>query len=248
MRKNIYSLLLLCTIPLLGWSQEIIIPNKNIVDKKWIKNQSYQMIWSVLKDTISLTVAIVNTKVDVLRDRVQVITEVKLKGAASPWIDSTIVRKADLSPVYHASYNAQRNMALNFGEKVKGFYYNKKTGDTNKIEQQLEPGYFDSNFYPMLINWLPLKNDFKADINIYDYNPNGKTGIIKAHILGVTEGKYLSAKLGERKVWIVEVSDEISNAADGKIIYQIDQLTRQLYKQKIYAGGRVMEMTLIENE
>ncbi|MFD2288594.1 hypothetical protein GJU39_10910 [Pedobacter petrophilus] len=247
MKKISFTFLLLAAMPFLSWSQEMITPKKNLVDKKWIKNKDYQMVWTMLRDTSSMKIGIVNTKVNVSGDQIVVITEVKMNAVPSPWIDSTIVKRTDLSPVYHASYNVQRDMVLNFGKEVKGFYKDKASGKTTEIAQTVAPGYFDSNFYPMLVNWLPLKTGYKADLDIYDYNPKGKTGVIKAHILNVSEGKYPSKKLGERKVWIVEVSDEISDTPAGKSIYQIDQLTRQLYKQKIIAGNRVMEMTLVEN-
>lgn len=98
----------------------------------------------------------------------------------------------------------------------------------------------------MLINWLPLNSTFKTDINIYDYNPNGKKGLLKAQVLGVKEGSYQSKKLGKRMVWIVAVSDEIGGPNGAKSLYYIDQLTRQTLKQEITIGGRVMEMTLVE--
>jgi len=245
MKKSYLIILLYATLPLIGWSQELISPKKNLVDKKWIHNQNYQMEWTMLRDTSKFTIGFVDTKVEVLSDKIQVITTVKMKSSPSPWIDSTIVKKADLSPVYHASYNAQRDMSLHFGAEIKGFYQDKISGKKTAIAQQAAPGYFDSNFYPTLINWLPLKTGFKADLNIFDYNPKGKTGVIKAHILSVSEGKYHTKKSGDRKVWIVEASDEISSA-DGKSVYQIDQITRQLYQQRITMGNRIMEMTLIE--
>ena len=182
---------------------------------------------------------------EVLGDKIQVITTVKMKSSPSSWIDSTIVKRADFSPVYHASYNAQRDMSIHFGKEIKGFYHDKTSGKKTEIAQQVAPGYFDSNFYPMLINWLPLKTGFKADLNIFDYNPNGKTGVIKAHILSVSEGKYHTKNSGDRNVWIVEASDEISSTG-GKSIYHIDQVNRQLYLQRIVIGNRIMEMKLIE--
>lgn len=245
MKKSYLILLLYAAMPFIGWSQQVISPNKNLVNKKFIHNQHYQMEWTMLKDTSRFTVGLVDTKVGVTGDKIQVITTVKMKSSPSSWIDSTIVKTADFSPVYHASYNAQREMAIEFGTEIKGFYHDKTSGKKTAIAQQVEPGYFDSNFYPMLINWLPLKTGFKADLNIFDYNPNGKTGVIKAHILNVSEGKYRTKNSGDRKVWIVEASDEISSAG-GKSIYQIDQITRQLYLQRITMGNRIMEMKLVE--
>lgn len=245
--KNYYCLLICCLIGLSSWSQETIVPKENLVDKKWVRNQSYKMAWSMLRDTLRMPIGTVTTDIKVLKDQILVTTAVKMNSSAAPWIDSTIVNRKDFSPVYHSSYNLQRNMVINFGKEIKGFYRDKTTGKNTDISQEVNQRYFDSNFYPVVINWLPLKKSLKVDLDIYDYNPKGKMGMIKAHILNVTEGKYVSKKLGERKVWIVEVNDEIGSGADGRVFYSIDQLTRQLYLQRISAGGRVMEMTLVED-
>jgi hypothetical protein len=244
--KRIFFIQLLNLVALTCWSQQIIVPKKNVAEKKWIHDQTYQMNWTMLKDTMRLEIGNVNISVKVSKKMALIVTEVKIKSSPSSWIDSTIVKKADLSPVYHSSYNAQRDMVIHFGKAVTGFYRDKRSGKTTQIAQDVAPGYFDSNFYPMLINWLPLNPTLIADINIYDYNPNGKTGLLKAHIVGITEESYQSRNLGKRKVWVVEVSDEIGGPSGSTTIYYIDQLNRQTYKQRISAGGRSMEMTLVE--
>lgn len=233
-------------IALTCWSQQLIVPQKNRAETKWIHDRNYQMSWTALRDTTSFEIGIVNTTIKVSATTVLVITQVKLKASPTSWIDSTIVQKADLSPVYHSSYNAQRDMALQFGKDITGFYHDKQTGKTTEILQTVKDRYYDSNFYPTLITWLPLKPLLKADINIFDYNPNGKIGLLKVQIRNVTDGVYQSKKSGKRAVWVVEVSDGIG-AEGASSIYYIDKLTRQLCKQHISAGGgRVMDMTLIE--
>jgi hypothetical protein len=57
--------------------------------------------------------------------------------------------------------------------------------------------------YPVLIAWLPLKEGFKKDIAVYDFNPNGKTGVLTTSVRSVTKGTYKSLRSGERAVWIV---------------------------------------------
>jgi hypothetical protein len=243
---RIFFLLVINLVTLTCLSQQTIVPKKNIAEKKWIHDQHYQMNWTMLKDTVMLEIGIVNIRVKVAEKTILIVTDVKIKSAPSSWIDSTIVQKEDLSPIYHSSYNAQRDMAINFGKDVTGFYRDKKTAKTTRFAHNVKPGYFDSNFYPMLINWLPLKPKLRADINIYDYNPNGKTGLQKVQIVGITQGSYESKKFGKRKVWVVEVSDEIGGINGSTTISYIDQSTRQTYKQQISAGGRTMEMTLVE--
>jgi hypothetical protein len=244
--RRILFIQVLNLISLTCWSQQIIVPRKNVAEKKWIHDQNYQMNWTMLKDTSSLDVGTVDIFVKVSRKTTLIVTKVKLKSSPSSWIDSTIVQKVDLSPIYHSSYNAQRDMAIHYGDHVTGFHLDKKIGKTTHIKENVNPGYFDSNFYPMLINWLPLKPMLEAEINIFNYDPNGKTGLLKAKIVGVTPGSYQSKKLGKRKVWVVEVFDEIGGVNGATTISYIDQLTRQTYKQHISSGGRIMEMTLIE--
>lgn len=244
MKNNFLKLFLLLSFPLAGFAQEIIKPTKGIVEQKLIRDQAYQLRWLMVRDTAKIQIGVVDYNVKVAGDKIQVITNVQMKGAPSSWIDTTIVRKADLSPIYHSSYNAQRNMSLKFDKEITGFYLNKADGKLTKISQSVTPGYFDSNFYPMLVALLPLKTGYTSSLDVFDYNPNGKIGLLKANVLGVKEGVFLS-KHGERKVWEVEVSDEISRN-DTKSTYYFDQLTRQLYKQRINAGGRVMEMELVE--
>ncbi|RYF24493.1 MAG: hypothetical protein EOO42_05690 [Flavobacteriales bacterium] len=246
MKKNFTYMFLLLSFPFVGLAQETIKPKKGVVDQKYIQNQTYQLRWLMLRDTAKIQVGVVDYNVKVVGDKVQVITDVKMKGAASSWIDTTIVRKADLSPVYHSSYNPQRNMSLKFDKEITGFYLDKADGKLTEIAQTLASGYFDSNFYPMLIAWLPLKTGYTANLDIFDYNPKGKIGLLKANVLGVKEGKYLSKKQGEIKTWEVEVSDEISNGSDTKSTYYFDQFSRKLYKQRINTGGRIMEMELVE--
>ncbi|RYG03846.1 MAG: hypothetical protein EOO07_31500 [Chitinophagaceae bacterium] len=246
MKKNFTYLFLLLSFPLVGLAQEIIKPKKGLVDQKLISDQTYQLRWVMLRDTAKIQIGVVDYNVKVAGDKIQVITGVKMKGAPSSWIDTTIVRKADLSPVYHSSYNAQRNMSLKFDKEITGFYLDKADGKSTKIAQTVNAGYFDSNFYPILIAWLPLKTGYTASLDIFDYNPKGKIGLLKANVLGVKEGNYLSKKQGERKTWEVEVSDGISSGSDTKSTYYFDQLTRKLYKQRVNAGGRVMEMELVE--
>jgi hypothetical protein len=246
MIQRFFLIPLLSLMALTCWSQQLIVPKKNVAETKWIHDRSYQMRWMASKDTSSFEIGIVNTNIKVSATTVLVITQVKLKASPSTWIDSTIVQKADLSPVYHSSYNAQRDMVLRFDKDITGYYHDKQTGKTTEILQNVTGQYFDSSFYPTLITWLPLKPLLKADINVFDYNPNSKIGLIKPEIQNVTEGIYQSMKSGKREVWVVEVTDG-REAKGASSTYYIDKLTRQICKQHISVGsGRFMDITLME--
>ena len=97
-----------------------------------------------------------------------------------------------------------------------------------------------------MVAWLPFKDGYKKDLSIYDFNPLGKIGVIKASVLGVKSGIYQTNFSGPKNVWIVTVTDEIGGSTNGLMTYYIDKDDRRLWNQEINAGGRKMIMQLIE--
>ncbi len=233
----ILSFITLATI-----AQTNLVPGKNSFEKKWIKSHAYQMTWFAMKDTVKFEIGEVSTKIQTHKKYLTIITEVKMKNAKGIWIDTTIADISTLAPVRHASYNMQREMVLNFGEIVTGFYNDKLKQQHTIISDTAGTAYFDSNLYPVLLTWLSLKEGYKQNISIYEYNPSGKMGVIKASIKQVTSGTYESSKSGSKDVWVVTVVDEIGNDENDFMNYYIDKKDRRLWKQEINAGGRKMLM------
>ncbi|MDQ1090554.1 hypothetical protein [Siphonobacter sp. SORGH_AS_1065] len=218
-------------------------PSKDAFEKKWVKPDTYDMVWYALRDTAKIEIGRVSNQIIENKNQIVFISTVDIKGMNGTWVDSSICEKATLSPIRHASYNGQRDMVLHFGQVVTGFYTDKRQAKTTIINDTPQTSYFDSNIYPSLVRWLPLKEGFKQKIAIYDYNPLAKIGIINASVHGVSSGTYNSQKSGLREVWIVDVTDEISN---GKSQYFVDKTNRKLWKQTIEAGGRTMMMVTVE--
>jgi hypothetical protein len=245
MVKYIITALTICNA-LFANAQKTLVPAKNIIEKKWIKNQSYQMIWYGIRDTAKMEIGKVNTSISSDKNTITIVTQVSMKQMKTPWVDSTVADKSTLKPILHSSYNGQRDMVLNFGKIVTGFYNNKIKKKQTEIKDTTNEAYFDSNLYPTLITWLPLKEGYKQDISIYDYNPDAKIGVLKAFVKEVKKGAYESKNSGTRNVWIVTVADEIGNGENGVSTYYIDVLDRKVWKQQIDAGGRKMEMVLVE--
>ena len=107
------------------------------------------------------------------------------------------------------------------------------------IYQDNKGNFFDSNVYPYLIRFLPLKENYTATIPIFDYKPTNKKQLLNAYIKNTNVGKLLN-----KEVFIVTVSDEISGEFSTSTYY-IDYNTRQLLKQEINANGRQMTMELV---
>lgn len=200
------------------------------------------MTWFAVRDTAIFEIGEVSTQILTDINYITIVTEVKMKNSKEPWIDTTIANIPTLRPIRHASYNMQRDMVLNFGKVVTGFYYDKLKQQNYPVSDTTSKEYFDSNLYPALVAWLPLKEGYKQDISIYDYNSSGKIGVIKASIKNVASGTYESTKSGIKNVWIVTVADEIGNGKNDFMTYYIDKKDRKLWKQEINAAGRKMIM------
>ncbi|WP_432412489.1 hypothetical protein [Rasiella sp. SM2506] len=239
--KNILLTFISVFISLNSIAQDsIITPLNNSFDSELIKNENYEMNWFMEMDSSKMEIGKIKTEIKRIKNNVLIITTVKMSQAQTKWVDTTLAHINNLKPIYHSSYNQQRDMVLNFDEKVTGYYFDKKTNTKNEISETTSGSYFDSNMYPQLIRWLPLNKGYHSAISIFDYNPKAKTGVIKAFIKNIEKGKLP----GNSDVWIVTVTDDIS---DNKAImtFYIDSKTRQIIRQEVDIQGRKMVMELI---
>lgn len=221
-------------------AQESVLTPENIqLDSKLIQEENYEMDWFIEKDSARIKIGTVSTEIKKTEGNLLIKTIVKMKQSPIPWVDSTMAKLPNLAPIRHSSHNLQRNMVLDFGKTVTGYYLDKKTNVKTEVLEKPEGGYFDSNLYPQLIRWLPLDEGYKKTIRIFNYSPKEK-GVMNAYIKNVEKGM-----LDDKKVWKVTVTDDISN---NKVIstYYIDKQTRKILKHEIDMGGRKMIMELAQ--
>ena len=244
-RDMFYLIVLIIQATLSAYSQDsIITPYNHKIEEGLLKSDRYVMDWLVVKDTTEVKIGEVTTQIQKQDTVIYVITHVKMKQSKNEWVDTTKVTARSFKPLYHASYNEQRDMVLKFDKEVKGYYLDKKTAIKTEILEETHQPFFDSNFYPQLIRLLPLKNNYSAKISIFDYNPKSKVGVIAATLKN-TKKTTLNFNKTSVAVWKVEVTDDIS---DNKTVntYYIDAGTRKLLKHDIDFGGRKMIMRLKE--
>ncbi len=239
--KNIIVFLLLLTSEV-AISQKVLRPGKKLIDRNWIQPGTSTMTWYALRGSTKMEMGKVTTTLSIKDHQLIVETSVKLKGMNGKWVDSTIADLRTLAPVYHSSTNMQRDMTIRFGKVVQGWHYDKMKKKTTERLDTLERNYFDSNLYPQLIGWLPLNEGYTATLNIYDFNPDARSGVLKAFVKGVKSTTLESANHGNTEVWAVTVSDEIGNGENGESTYYFTKKSRELLKQEIRAGNRVMVM------
>lgn len=224
--------------------KKIISPDHNTFDSKLIKAGTSKMTWYMLQDTLKIEIGKVNTEVSKKDGNVVIITKVEMKETSVQWTDTTVAKINTLKPVYHSSFNQQRDMVLNYDQEISGYYLDKKTNTKTSISEQTTKSYFDSNIYPQLIRWLPLKDNYTQTISIFDYNPNAETGVITATIKKVTSG-FIIINEQKKEIWKVSTTDDIS---DNKVIntFFIEKESRKLLKHDIDMQGRKMSMELTE--
>jgi len=245
MRNILYLLLFIIGTSVQVFAQETVLsPINNTANKKFMKRETSKMSWFMLKDSLKIQIGSIQTQIQKEKDKIYIITKVNMKQSPTKWIDSTIVEAQTFKPIYHSSFNQQRDMVLKFGEKITGYYVDKQTGTKTEISEKTKKPFFDSNFYPQLIRLLPLKNNYSSTISIFDYNPTSKIGVITATVKK-TEETTINFNGKEKQVWKVETTDEISNNTAINTYY-IEKSTRQILKQEIDFGGRKMLMELVE--
>lgn len=245
MKKTLYILLILFGTSIQSYGQVTpLSPLNNTANKTLIKSDTSNMSWFMLNDSLKMHIGDIETQIQVEEEMILIITTVNMVHSPTRWIDSTIVETLNFQPMYHSSYNDQRDMVLTFGEKITGYYFDKQTESNTQISETYNGSFFDSNFYPQLIRLLPLEENYSNTISIFDYNPNATIGVITATIIG-TEETILNFNGTKRQVWKVKTTDDISNNSAFSTYY-IDQSTRELLQQEVDFGGRKMIMELVE--
>jgi hypothetical protein len=225
------------------FAQKTLTPSNTKLESKFIKDETSNAIWYAQQGDQKMEIGKITNEVKkVDKTTLLIKTSVKMNQAPDkPWVDSTLVKISNFQPIYHSSYNMMRDMTLKFEKnKATGYYLDKKTQKKDQIDEKISTEYFDSNSYPGLIRFLPLKEHYSTEMPIFDYNPAAKKGVVKAYLEDVNKGE-----LNGKKVWIVKTTDDIQ---DRKTIvtYYIDVATREVLKQEIDSNGRKMVMETVK--
>lgn len=240
--------LLLVSLSLLGLgvnAQTTITPNKQILGSEKLVDRHFDLDWNMLVGENKMNIGTVHLDMIKENNQYTIITTTKLaKFPDKPWIDSSICSLPSLTPIYHSSYNMQRNMVLHFGKIISGYYLDKKNDYLTHIADTITSSYFDNNLYQWLICLLPLHEGMSVTLPMYDYNPS-KSGLMAAKIQDVKKGEYVSPVSGSHKVWIVNTEDNLSGYTN-KLIFYIDQKDHTFWKMEAQVDNRKMEQVLHE--
>jgi hypothetical protein len=240
------SILLLLVIILAvqqqGIAQNKLVPSTSLITNRTIQAERQTATWYLWQDTTRREIGTVTTIIDPAfqGNKVLVVQQIALKGSPAAWADTTVVLQSTMAPVYHSSFNGQRNMVLRFdGKQIDGYYKKQQDPVATSVHDQIDEPFFDSNFYPQLIRFLPLETGYQAVIPIYDYNP-GKHGLLFARIVDVREMALKNKTGQETPCYAVRVSDDIS--PESQMVHYISKANRALLKSEIVIGTRRMSI------
>lgn len=242
------KVLLLFALSLFGiivHAQTTIPPNYKILGSEKLIDRQFDLDWNAVIGENKVNIGTVHLNMVKKDDQFIIVTTTKIaKFPDKPWIDSSICAIPSFTPIYHSSYNMQRDMVLHFGKTISGYYLDKQKDSLTHIADTITSPYFDSNIYQWLICLLPLKEGVTINLPLYDYNPS-KSGLMNAKITQVVNGEYVSPISGKHKVWIVNTEDNLSGSTN-KLVFYIDQKKHTLWKMEAVVGNRKMEQILHE--
>jgi hypothetical protein len=241
--KQFFTLLSVFCFVITNYSQSILVPGDNTIEKKWIKSNKTEMGYFAV--TGGNTVEICSFVIDIHSDnnRLALYTTLKFLGTNEQWSDTSISDGDAFKPIYRSSFRKDQEYILKFGKEVSGYYYDKKAKKRTIVKESISEPFFDSYTYPYLLGMLPLTAGYKKELVVYDYKPGSADNIKKAKIEEVKSNIYFSNLTGEHKVWQVSVFEEATN---DKYEYYIDKVTRRIWKINVFSNG--LELLLVDKE
>ena len=202
--------------------------------KKWIKNENYTMIFYTVKDTSKMELGKIKNSIEITpNDYIKQSMVFSSKMFKTDFKDNSLYTRKTLAPILHISSNDQRALQIIYKDSIKCSYIgmkdNKKQSHSEVNNSTLT--YYDSSTYQNIIRWLPLKEGYKKELDVYNYDPNSSIGFMKATITDVSLDQYETKKLGIRDVY--KVTEFFSNS---KTVHYIDIKDRRLWKQEVNDG------------
>lgn len=174
------SILLLTVSTCLG--QNLLVPGEQIFDERWMKDSKFEMSYWAIKDNQKIEIGSFEVALNIQKNQFSVATKLQFINSDETWIDTCISDKSTFRPIYRASYNKDRDFAINYQNVIKGFYFDKKSKKRKIVNEALKEDFFDFYNYPYLLSYLPLATGYKKDLVVYDYKPANSNNIKKQEL------------------------------------------------------------------
>ncbi len=223
---------------LCGHAQTVLTPGDNALDKKHIKSGTYEMACYAESNGQQVEISTFIININAAGKNLGVYTQLQMTGSKDVSIDTSISDAGTFRPIYRSSNSRNRQMVVNYGKEVTGFYYDKQTKKRHTIKDQGND-FFDSYTYPYLLGLLPLTTGYRGDLAVYDFKPGNTTNTKNARIEEVKSNLYKSNLTGDHKVWQVKVYEE---ATKDSYVYYIDKDSRRIWKIDILTQGQRLQL------
>ena len=115
MKNIIFLIFLALSIYMKSFCQDAPLnPLNHNANIEFLTSETYNMEWIMLKDSTEVKIGEIETQIKKEKEIIYFITSVNIKQSPTQWIDSTVISSDNLKPIYHSSFNQNRDMVLKF--------------------------------------------------------------------------------------------------------------------------------------
>lgn len=212
-------------------------------DNSLLKSGKYEMTYFINTGDNQKEFARFSEEIVINENKTVLYTALYPTGSTAVWTDTCISNSATLIPIYHSASSPSGTYVLHFGEKVTGYYLDKKTGKKMAINEPSIGGIIDEHFLSPYLTTLPLTSGYKKSINIFAYSPDNTSSIKKFNVDEVKNSMYSSKLTGNHQVWQVTVTQE---GTLNNYTYYIDKNTKRVWKVDMTINGQTL--AVVDNE
>tara|TARA_R110000868_G_scaffold131361_4_gene341408 strand:+ start:6905 stop:7612 length:708 start_codon:yes stop_codon:yes gene_type:complete len=230
--KNILAIIVITIVTTIN------AQSKKTFQSKWIKNENYTMLFYAVNDTTKVEMGKIKNSIELTpSDYIKQSMIFSSPMFKSDFKDNSLYTRKTLTPILHISSNDKRSIQIIYKGSIKCSYIDmqngKKQAHTEMNNSKLL--YYDSSTYQNIIRWLPLKEGYKEELDVYNYDPNTTIGFMKVKITDVSHDNYKTQKSGIREVFRVT-----EFFGESKTVHFIDKVDRRLWKVEVNDGKVIM--------
>ena len=240
-----YALVLAVSLfPFAALCQKAVAPGSKDINTKYIKPGKSVFTVYYVKDTSWVKQGTVTYDIVAANNQLSLTNSYTPKDNSFSTARTSVADAQTLKPITYISDAKETKVDLNFGEKVTGNYYTKKTKKNKKLNLNPKEVFFDWLWTDNMILTLPLDVGYKARFPQFYYSDD--TAAVPVEYYTIKEVKsfiYNSPRTGKHEAWLVTVLEENTNAIYN---YIVDKKDHRLWQREMSMGKGMWEITTNE--
>lgn len=226
--KKILLSITICLFTIESFAQITILPNDKIINKSLFKFGITAMDYSIQSNGNISLVGKYEIAINYDNKALEVYTSLTKNDGGFPELKHTVSDANTLKPISLESLNIDSRLELKFSDEITGFQQGSGSKTKTSINEKMKEGYFDINTIPYILPALPLKENFKAKIPVYNYYANNENEKFTAvTIIDVQTDIHYATYTGNHNVWRAVIFD---NTTQKSTSYFIDKVTGKFWK------------------